>query len=115
MSPVLKRVCSYLFLAWMLASTAIALVALLREFALPWLGVLLSAAAPLVNRVLPFDRGFSMNMKVKMPLVSLFVMLGVAWVLLTVPERSWPLWLVLGTLGSFLLDTYWASQDDGNV
>ena len=99
----------------MLASLLIASVVLLSEFSLPWLGVLLSAGAPLANRLVPFDRGFSMNMKVKMPLVSLFVMLGLAWVLLTVPEQSWALWLVLGTLGSFLLDTYWASADDGAV
>ncbi len=111
----MKRVCSWLFVAWMLGSLVFALVTLVSEFALPWLGVILSAGAPLVNRLLPFDRGFSMNMKVKMPLVSLFVMLGVAWVLLTVPERSWALWLVLGTLGSFLLDTYWANTDDGAV
>lgn len=109
----MKRLCSWLFLAWMLFSLGFAVVALTREYTLPWLGVILSAGAPLLNRLFPFDRGLSLNMKVKMPLVSLFVMLGVAWVLLTVPERSWPLWLVLGTLGSFLLNTYWADADDG--
>lgn len=108
----MKRLCSKLFALWMGFSLGFSLWAMVQDFALPWLGVALSAAAPLVNRLWPFDRGFSLNMKVKMPLVSLFVMLGVAWVLLTVPERGWPLWLVLGTLGSFLLDTYWASSDD---
>jgi len=108
----MKRWFSRGFMGWILFSALFALVAVVREFSLPWLGVLLASVPPLVNRVFPFDRGISLNSKLRRPLVSLLVMLGVAWVLLTVPERGWPLWLVLGTLGSFLLNTYWANADD---
>ncbi|WP_461481729.1 hypothetical protein [Porticoccus sp.] len=108
----LKRTCGMLFLGWMGFSAAFALWSLAAQFAWPWLGVLLAASAPLVNHFWPYDRGRSMNMKVRLPLVSLLVMIGVAWVLLTVPERGRPLWLLLGTLGSFLLHTYWAGGDD---
>ena len=107
----MKRCCSFLFFGWMVFAVVFALWSLVEQFAFPWLGVLLAAGAPLVNHFYPYDRDRSMNMKVHLPLVSLFVMLGVAWVLLTIPERGWPLWLVLGTLGSFLLNTYWLGTD----
>lgn len=82
------------------------------DFDKSWVGVLLAALAPLVNRFWTYDDGSSMSTKVRLPKVSLLVMLGVAWVLLTVPERGWPLWLLLGILGGFLLNTYWAVADD---
>lgn len=109
---MLKRLGSYLFYGWMAFSLAFALWGLSQQFSLPWLGVVLAAGAPLLNHFFPFDRDRSLNMKVHLPLVSLLVMLGVAWVLLTISERGWPLWLALGSLGCFLLNTYWASQDN---
>ncbi|MEH6529341.1 MAG: hypothetical protein V7718_05295 [Porticoccus sp.] len=84
----------------------------INAFDVAWLGVLLAALAPLVNRLWPYDDGSSQNTKVKLPKVSLLVMIGVAWVLLTVAERGWPLWLILGVLGGFLLNTYWAVAGD---
>ena len=84
----------------------------INAFEIAWLVVLLAALAPLVNRLWPYDDGSSQNTKVKLPKVSLLIMIGVAWVLLTVAERGWPLWLILGVLGGFLLNTYWAMADD---
>jgi len=107
-----KRLCAVLFQGWMGVAVAIAAWSLFQQFSLPWLGVLLTSAAPLVNRIWPYDANVSVNSKVRLPLVSLMVMLGVAWVLLTISDRSWPLWLALGSLGSFLLHTYWAINDD---
>ena len=110
----MKRLCAILFQSWMALAAAISLWMLFQRFSLPWLGVLLASAAPLLNRILPYDHISSMNSKVRLPLVSLMLMLGVAWVLLTVSDRGWALWLVLGTLGSFLLHTYWATNDDAS-
>lgn len=118
----MKKLFSITFYAWLMASLGCALVYNVMfysatsfggaDFDKSWLGVLLAALAPLVNRFWAYDDGSSMSAKVRLPKVSLLVMLGVAWVLLTVPERGWPLWLLLGILGGFLLHTYWAVADD---
>lgn len=81
-------------------------------FDIAWLGVLLAALAPLINWRWPYDDGLSMSDKVKLPKVSLLVMLGVAWVLLTVSDRGWSLWWVLGILGGFMLNTYWSETGE---
>ena len=75
------------------------------------MAVLLVAVAPLVNKFWSYDSGESIHDKVKSPKVSLLVMIGVAWVLLTFPETGWSLWFALGGLGVFLLHTYWAADE----
>ncbi len=118
----MKKLFSIIFYAWLTASLGCALIYSAMfysttsfggaNFDKSWLGVLLAALAPLVNRFWLYDDGSSTSDKVRLPKVSLLVMLGVAWVLLTVSERGWPLWLVLGILGGFLLNTYWAAVGD---
>lgn len=78
---------------------------------LTWLGVLLTGIAPLLNRLFPYDQSVSLHHKVKLPRVSALVLIGLAVVLLTVPERGWPIWLALAATGGFLLDSYWARAD----
>jgi hypothetical protein len=113
----MKKLFSVIFYVWLIAALCSTLFYCatnlgVEVFDIAWLGVLLAALAPLVNRFWTYDDGSSMSAKVRLPKVSLLVMLGVAWVLLTVPERGWPLWLILGILGGFLLNTYWAVVDD---
>jgi hypothetical protein len=103
----MKKIFSVFFYSWLLIALVAALYNIVTAFHLVWLGVLLVALAPLSNIFWSYDRGDSMNAKVQLPIVSLLVVIGVAWVLLTLPERGWPLWLVLGGLGSFLLHSYW--------
>lgn len=108
----MKKLFSAMFYLWLAIALMVALYQLWSDFYLVWLGVLLVAVAPLLNSVWCYDSGESINHKVKFPKVSLLVMVGMAWVLLTLPERGWPLWLALGGLGGFLLHTYWAGDAD---
>ena len=85
----------------------VAIYSILVVFHMVWLGVILVVLPPILNNVWPYDRDGSINAKVQLPKVSLVVMIGVAWVLLTLSERGWPLWFALGGLGGFLLHTYW--------
>tara|TARA_R110001592_G_scaffold309760_1_gene584209 strand:- start:47916 stop:48245 length:330 start_codon:yes stop_codon:yes gene_type:complete len=103
----MKKIFSVVFYTWLLIALVTALYNIVTVFHLVWLGVLLVALAPLCQVLWPYDTGNSMNAKVQLPKVSLLVMIGVAWVLLTLPERGWSLWLVLGGLGGFLLHSYW--------
>ncbi|MCV6605945.1 MAG: hypothetical protein OIF34_11610 [Porticoccaceae bacterium] len=91
-------------------SVCVAGFLLINELAIYWFGPLVAGLAPMVNLVFPYDKKNSPHHKVKLPMVSLLVMLSVALVLLTVPERGLALWLTLGCLGGFLLDTYWARE-----
>ncbi len=105
---MIKTLFSSAYLALVSVATAVALGFLLLDFQLVWPGVLLTCLPPLVQRFYPFDTGPQIHHKVRLPRVSLLVLLGVAWVLLTVSEYGLPLWLTLGCLGGFLLNTYWA-------
>jgi len=111
----MKKFFSLFFYTWSTVAFLASLAGLFVARDIVWLGVLLSSGAPLLNRIRPYDNSYSINRKLRQPLVSLFVMLGVAWVLLTVPGGEWSLWLVLGVLGGFLLNTYWACVDDHDL
>ena len=100
------------FAVWAAIAVTLAVYLLVLQPAAPWIGVLLAGLAPLVNMVWPYDRRRSPHHKVKLPVVSLLVLLALAWVLLTVDQRGAALWLALGCVGGFLLDTYWASAPD---
>ena len=106
----LKLIFRASFIFWAALAVCAAVYFLIVQPAVYWLGPLVSGLAPLVNVVFPYDTKLSPYQKVKLPKVSLLVLLGVALVLLTVPERGPALWLVLGCLGGFLLDTYWARE-----
>lgn len=103
----MKKVFSIIFYSWLLAATAASLYTLFVAFHLVWVGVLFVVIPPLINMLWPYDNQASVNTKVLLPKVSLLVMIGIAWVFLTLPERGWALWFSLGGLGGFLLNTYW--------
>lgn len=107
----MKNIFTVIFYSWLLATASTALYSLLVAFHWVWIGVLVVALSPLSNGIWGYDKKIVLNTKVRKPRVSLFVMLGVAWVLLTLPKPDWALWLTLGSLGGFLLDTYWAETD----
>ena len=78
-----------------------------------WLAVAFIAAAPLLQAITQFDRSAVSSApptKVKLPLVSLLVMLGSAWLLLSVPEAGLALWLGFACIGGFILNTYWVEE-----
>ena len=78
-----------------------------------WIAVAVVAAAPLLQAIIVFDKSAvsgSKPSKVKLPLVSFFVMLGSAWLLLAVPQAGLALWLGFACIGGFILNTYWAEQ-----
>ena len=106
----MKRLFSVSYYLLALVSAATALLALWGHPV--WGGVLLTALPPLVQRIRPFDLRPSIHHKVRLPLVSLLVLAGIAWVLLAVPGRTPALWLALACLGGFLLNTYWAEGRD---
>ena len=103
----MKKVFSVVFFGWLSVALAVAIYNIAMAFDLVWIGVVLVALPPILNNVWPYDRVGSTNAKVQSPKVSFVVMLGMAWVLLTLSERGWPLWFALGGLGGFLLYTYW--------
>jgi len=106
----MKKVFSIIFYSWLLAAAATSLYALFVAFHLVWVGVLFVAMPPLINTLWSYDNQGSVNTKVLLPKVSLLVMIGIAWVFLTLPERGWALWFALGGLGGFLLNTYWVES-----
>jgi hypothetical protein len=77
-----------------------------------WLAVAVIAVAPLLQAITLFDKSASSAQptKVKLPLVSLLVMLGSAWLLLSVPEAGLALWLGFACIGGFILNTYWVEE-----
>ena len=108
----MKNVFSTVYHGWLVVSFCAAVYAITTEFALGWLGVLLCSAPPLINRLWCFDNGDSPAHKTRYPRLSLLMLAGVAWVLLTVDERAWMLWFALGCLGGFLLYSYWATDNE---
>ena len=121
----MKKLFSTAFYSWLFVALCFALFSCLinagrvglsvhvdQGFDVAWFGVLLAALAPLLNKLWVYDNDDSINTNVRLPKVSLLVMMGVAWVLLTISDRGWPLWFVLGILGGFLLNTYWATLVD---
>ncbi len=106
----MKKVVTSTYYSWLVLSLIIAIYFVATGFELAWLGVLMASLPPLVNVYWPFDDGRSPSNKAKYPRLSLFVLLGLAWVLLTVSEIRLPLWLALGCLAGFLLHSYWAEE-----
>jgi len=70
---------------------------------LQWLCLSVIALAPLVQLIAPYDRQPPNNQKVKLPLVSLLVMLAIGLLLLVAPQGL-ALWLGLACLGGFLIN-----------
>lgn len=70
---------------------------------LQWLCLSVIALAPLVQLIAPYDRQPSNNQKIKLPLVSLLVMLAIG-LLLLVASQGLALWLGLACLGGFLIN-----------
>lgn len=95
---------AFLTLVWCLYRGAISPDPLL-------LPLIVMAAAPLIQRLIPFDDWQVVHHKVRLPRVSLLVLLSMAGLLLFADTSSRVLWLGLANLGGFLLDTYWASYD----
>ena len=106
----MKKVFSIIFYSWLLAAATTSLYTLFVAFHLVLVGVLFVAMPPLINTLWSYDNQGSVNTKVLLPKVSLLVMIGIAWVFLTLPERGWTLWFALGGLGGFLLNTYWVES-----
>ena len=104
----MKQVFRIVYYAGLLLALWGAVTALLTDMAVVWVGVLLTSFPPLLNVVWCFDNGDSPSRKARFPKLSLFVLTGLAWVLLPLDDRSAALWLALGCLGGFLLNSYWA-------
>lgn len=78
-----------------------------------WVAVAIIAAAPLLQAIVVFDKSAasnSLSSKVKLPLVTLFIMFGSAWLLLSVPAAGLALWLGFACIGGFILNTYWVEE-----
>jgi hypothetical protein len=78
-----------------------------------WLAVGIIASAPLIQAITGFDKSPGPNAlpgKVKLPLVTLFMMLATAWLLLSVPQAGLALWLGFACVGGFILNTYWVRE-----
>ncbi|MDE0841573.1 MAG: hypothetical protein OSA42_05205 [Porticoccaceae bacterium] len=69
-------------------------------------GLLLVSLAPLANVLVPFDRQAQSTTGVRLPKVSVAVMLGSIWMLLAVPEVGMALGLWLLCVGGFFISSY---------
>ena len=76
-------------------------------------GLLLIAGGPCVQALTGWDQRVVPHHKVRLPVISLVVFVGLALMLLTGSTSSSLLWLGLLNIGGFLLDTYWAREDVG--
>ena len=70
---------------------------------LQWLCLLLIAVAPSVQWIAPYDRQPSNNQKIKLPIVSTFIVLPVGLLLLVAPPGA-VLWLGLACLAGFVIN-----------
>ena len=82
-----------------------------------WLALALMAAAPLLQWMVVYDKSqpSPSHSKIRLPLVSLLMMLGTAWLLLAVPAAGLALWLGFACLGGFILNTYWIENRQGQI
>lgn len=85
-----------------------------------WLALALMAAAPLLQWMVVYDKSelaepLSRPSQIRLPLVSLLMMLGTAWLLLAVPAAGLALWLGFACLGGFILNTYWIENRQGEI
>lgn len=70
--------------------------------------LVLLVSAPLLQLLIGFDTYQVAHHKVRLPVTSLLVLLGLGAVLVSIDSRSTVLWLALANAGAFLLDIYWA-------
>ena len=75
-----------------------------------WLALALLAAAPLLQWMIAYDKSRSNTSKLRLPLVTLLMMLATAGLLLAVPTPGLALWLGFACIGGFVLNTYWADM-----
>lgn len=82
-----------------------------------WLAPALMAASPLLQWMVVYDKSqpSPSHSKIRLPLVSLLMMLGTAWLLLAVPAAGLALWLGFACLGGFILNTYWIENRQGQI
>ena len=73
-----------------------------------WLLIVLMASLPLSQLIFHWDRQLSANGKLRLPVISLLVLLCLALLLLVLPGPGLAISLAIIALGCFLLDTYWA-------
>ena len=106
----MKKVFHAAFVLLLLVVSVLAAYQSAFSTGLEWLVLLVMAVAPLLQLITAWDQQVSLNAKLKQPLVSLLVMLGIAFLLLTVPQPGLVLWAGLAVLGGYLLDTYWARE-----
>lgn len=105
----LKRVFSY---SYLVAALLTLLWCAYRGIVAPdtlLLPLILMSAAPLIQRLIPFDDWQVPHHKLRLPRVSFLVLSSMAAILLFGAPETLLLWLALINLGGFLLDTYWAS------
>lgn len=70
---------------------------------LQWLCLLAITLAPTVQWITPYDRQPSNNQKIKLPLVSMLIVLAIGVLLLVAPPDI-ALWLGLACLAGFLIN-----------
>jgi hypothetical protein len=76
---------------------------------LQWLCLSFIALTPLAQLIAPYDRQPPNTLKIKLPLVSLLVMLAIG-LLLLVASQGLALWLGLACLGGFLINNSLADR-----
>lgn len=72
------------------------------------MGLWVASVPMVVNAICPFDQLLSVNGKLRQPLLSLGLMCGLAWVMVSIHEVGLSLWLMLLLVFTFFLYTYWA-------
>jgi hypothetical protein len=106
-----KKLFSGLYYGLAAATGCFAAAILFSTGSIPAMAVLVLAIAPILQKLFGFDQWRVPHHKVRLPLVSLCVFVSMALVLLTTNQESALLTLALANLGGFLLNTYWAEED----